>query len=149
MRGLVAEVSCRDCWCGCCNPFRGNISEGVQNLGNMHRRCLESEAAFLSCLSATENNSGSFAAPRKTVKALKQRLWPNAGVAGRLAARGFFAARLCVYRTQIPWQWSHGGDGLNVGLRSPLCECLSWFFQKITARSQLCDVCILKMVCSL
>ena len=25
---------------------------------------------------------------------------PNAGVAGRLAARGFFAARLCVYRAQ-------------------------------------------------
>ena len=49
-------------------------------------------------------------------------------------------------RSSIPWQWSHGGDGLNVGLRSPLCECLSWFFQEIIARSQLCDVCILEMV---
>ena len=53
-----------------------------------------------SCLSVTENISGSFAAPRKTVKTIKQRLRPNAGVAERLAARGLFAARLCVYGTQ-------------------------------------------------
>ena len=103
--GVCVESECLHCKFGCCNPFRGNICEGVQNLGNMHRRCLESEAAFLSCLSAMENISGSFAAPRKTVKALKQRLWPNAGVAGRLAARGFFAARLCVHRTQHDSEW--------------------------------------------
>ena len=35
----------------------------------------------------------------KAVKTIKQRLWPNAGVAGRLA-KSLFAARLCVYRTQ-------------------------------------------------
>ena len=42
------------------------------------------------------NISGSFAAPRKTVKPIKQRLWPKMNVAGRLAARGLFAARLCM-----------------------------------------------------
>ena len=59
---------------GCCNPFRGNVSEGVQNFENMHRSCLESGVKFFSCLSATENISGSFAAPQKTVKTIKQRL---------------------------------------------------------------------------
>ena len=65
-------------------------------------------------LSATENISGSFAAPRKTVKTIKQRLWPNAGVAGILAARGLFAARLCVYRTR------HGRADSVVSMEEPL-----------------------------
>ena len=55
---------------------------------------------FFSCLSATEHISGSFTAPRNTEKTIKQRLWPNTGEARRLAARGLFAARLCVYRAQ-------------------------------------------------
>ena len=105
------------CGRGCCNPFRGNVSEGVQNLENMHRSCLEGGVVSFSCLSATENISGSFAAPRKTVKTTKQRLWPNSDVAGRLAARGLFAARLCVYRTQ------HGQAHSVCWMEEPLPRC--------------------------
>ena len=71
-----------------------------KNLENMHRSCLEGGVVSFACLPATENISWSFAAPKKTVKTIRQRLWPNAGVTEGLAARGLFAARLCVYKTQ-------------------------------------------------
>ena len=56
-------------------------------------------------------------APQKTVKTIRQRLWPNAGVTEGLAARGLFAARLCVCKTQ------HRKHIRSVGWRNPFrCE---------------------------
>ena len=87
--------------------FCRNVCEGVLNLENMHRSCLEGEAASLSCLSATENISGSFAAPRKTVKTIKQRR-PTRVWLGDLP-QGVSLPPDCVYigrnmiRSGIPW----------------------------------------------
>ena len=75
---------------GCCNPFRSNVGEGAQNLKNLHRSYLGAELnSFLAC--QTENISRSFAAPRKTKRS--GNACDPTGVAGRLAARGLFAAR--------------------------------------------------------
>ena len=85
--GRLEQLQMPPCRIPSRNPFRDNVCQGVQNLENMQQRCLEAELCpFLI--------SGSFAAPRITVKTIKQRLWPYAGVDGRLAARGLFAARL-------------------------------------------------------
>ena len=88
-----------------------------KNLEKMHRSCLEGGVVSFACLPATENISWSFAAPQKTVKTIRQRLWPNAGVTEGLAARGLFAARLWVYKTQ------HRKHIRSVGWMNPFrCE---------------------------
>ena len=82
---------------GCCNPFHGNVGEGAQNLKNLHRSYLGAELnSFLAC--QHRKHLKVVRCPTETKRS--SNACDPTGVAGRLAARGLFAARLGVHRTQ-------------------------------------------------